>query len=78
VERFDQEAVTRKTYNSAGQVLNSDQVYELFEGLESNDLAHYSHLLTGYVNAPATLRKIMDIHDKLKQNNPSLFYGKLS
>ena len=30
-----------------GQVLNGDQLWTLMEGLEANDLLHYTHLLTG-------------------------------
>jgi hypothetical protein len=30
-----------------GQVLNSEQLWELFDGLKSNNIHHYTHLLTG-------------------------------
>lgn len=30
-----------------GQVLNGDQLWTLMEGLEANNLLHYTHLLTG-------------------------------
>lgn len=30
-----------------GQVLDGDQLWTLIEGLEANDLLHYTHLLTG-------------------------------
>lgn len=30
-----------------GQVLNGKQLWDLIEGLEENELLHYTHLLTG-------------------------------
>jgi pyridoxal/pyridoxine/pyridoxamine kinase len=30
-----------------GQVLNGKQLWDLIEGLEENQLLHYTHLLTG-------------------------------
>ena len=30
-----------------GQVLDGEQLWVLIEGLEANDLLHYTHLLTG-------------------------------
>lgn len=32
-----------------GQVLDGEQLWALIEGLEANDLLHYTHLLTGLV-----------------------------
>ena len=29
-----------------GQVLNNNQLWDLIEGLQENDLIHYTHLLT--------------------------------
>lgn len=48
---------------------------DLFEGLESNNLTNYTHLLTGYVNSPETLKNLMKIYTKLKATNPNLIYG---
>jgi len=31
-----------------GQVLQADQMWDIFEGLLANDLAHYTHVLTGF------------------------------
>ena len=70
-------------------MLTGDQLMDIFEGLEINDLATYTHLLTGkvhahvrsaliftgYVNSPTTLRNIMQIYAKLKEKNPNLIYG---
>ena len=33
-----------------GQILNSKELAELFEGLKLNGIHHYSHLLTGSNN----------------------------
>jgi hypothetical protein len=30
-----------------GQVLDGEQLWALIEGLEANDLLHYTHLVTG-------------------------------
>lgn len=60
-----------------GQVLNENQLAEVFSGLEDNDLLPlYTHLLTGYVGNPAFLREIANIVKKLRSANPALVYGK--
>lgn len=40
-----------------GQVLNGEQLWQLIEGLEANELLHYTHLLTGVLNT--TLRSCL-------------------
>lgn len=58
-----------------GQVLNSDQLDELMNGLRLNNLLpQYSHLLTGYVGDASFLRKVADVVKELKQINPDLIY----
>ncbi|PRP86109.1 hypothetical protein PROFUN_03096 [Planoprotostelium fungivorum] len=57
-----------------GQVLSGDQLKDIFQGLVANHLHRYSHLLTGYINSPTTLRAIMDIYHTLKKENPQLQY----
>ena len=37
-----------------GQILNSDELGELYEGLRANHLNNYSHLLTGTEYIPVT------------------------
>jgi pyridoxine kinase len=61
-----------------GQKLDGDQLYELFDGLVVNVLAQYSHLLTGYISTPSSLRNVMKIRSKLKEMNPNLIYGKVN
>ena len=34
-----------------GQILNADELGDLYTGLKENDIATYSHLLTGMANA---------------------------
>eukprot|EP01117_Protostelium_nocturnum_P019532 TRINITY_DN8489_c0_g1_i1.p1 TRINITY_DN8489_c0_g1~~TRINITY_DN8489_c0_g1_i1.p1 ORF type:complete len:300 (+),score=75.90 TRINITY_DN8489_c0_g1_i1:54-953(+) len=57
-----------------GQIMNGDQLEEIMEGLKQNKLDKYSHLLTGYINSPSTLRSIMKIVHHLKSINPNLSY----
>lgn len=38
-----------------GQVLNGEQLWELIQGLESNDLLYYTHLLTGIIHSSIDL-----------------------
>jgi len=57
-----------------GETMNGDQLLNIFDGLLANNLVYYSHLLTGYVNTPSTLRSIMKIRSTLKEKNPKLTY----
>jgi len=57
-----------------GQVLNSDELKVLFEGLKKNDIHHYSHLLTGYVGSESFLREVLNVVKELKQSNPEMIY----
>lgn len=61
-----------------GQVLNSKELAELFEGLKDNNLHFgYTHLLTGYCGNDTFLRQIKDIVKKLRETNPNITYGQL-
>lgn len=58
-----------------GQVLNENELAEVFSGLVANNLhSLYSHLLTGYVGNPAFLREIAIILKTLRSANPALVY----
>jgi len=58
----------------AGQVLSGDDLWAIFEGLVKNDLAYYTHLLTGYNKTASSLRVIIKIRDKLREINPNLIH----
>lgn len=60
--------------NLKGQRLSSSELNDLFEGLKLNNLANFTHLLTGYARDAAYLNKLADIANELKQNNPNLVY----
>lgn len=59
-----------------GQVLDAQNLDELFLGLKLNDLhKNYSHILTGYVNSKSFLLKIIDVVKEIKKANPNTIYG---
>ncbi|VAI27592.1 unnamed protein product [Triticum turgidum subsp. durum] len=57
-----------------GQVLNGNQLWDLIEGLEENELLHYTHLLTGYIGSVSFLNTVLQVVDKLRSVNPDLIY----
>ncbi|XP_004696959.1 pyridoxal kinase [Echinops telfairi] len=57
-----------------GQVLNSDELHELYEGLQLNKVNKYDYMLTGYTRDASFLAMVVDIVRELKQQNPSLVY----
>lgn len=57
-----------------GQVLQSDELKVLFEGLRLNNIHKYSHLLTGYCGSESFLREIINVLKQLKEVNPELIY----
>jgi len=57
-----------------GQVLQADQLWDLYEGLVANQLDSYTHVLTGYVNNKGTLETIVKIVKALKEKNPDMKY----
>lgn len=61
-----------------GQVLKDQDLSELIDGLKSNKIDFYSHLLTGYVGSVSFLNQIIQVIKHLKTVNPNLIYGKCS
>uniref|UniRef100_A0A8P0SXK0 Pyridoxal kinase n=2 Tax=Canis lupus familiaris TaxID=9615 RepID=A0A8P0SXK0_CANLF len=57
-----------------GQVLNSDELHELYEGLKLNDVNKYDYVLTGYTRDKSFLASVVDIVRELKQQNSKLVY----
>ncbi|CAL4898021.1 unnamed protein product [Urochloa decumbens] len=57
-----------------GQVLDGKQLWDLIEGLEENQLLHYTHLLTGYIGSVSFLDTVLKVVDKLRSVNPDLVY----
>lgn len=56
------------------QVLNSDNLRSIMDGLDRNHLNKYSHVLTGYVGSVSFLTQIVTEVAELKKLNPSLRY----
>ncbi|KAM7268124.1 hypothetical protein ACFE04_010290 [Oxalis oulophora] len=57
-----------------GQVLNGEQLWDLIQGLEANQLLHYTHLLTGYIGSVSFLDTVLEVVKKLRSVNPKLVY----
>lgn len=57
-----------------GEVMSGDQLWSLIEGLESNGLITYTHLLTGYIGSKSMLQTITKVLDRLRKHNPDLVY----
>lgn len=57
-----------------GQVLDGEQLWALIEGLEANDLLHYTHLVTGYIGSVSFLETVLRVVEKLRAVNPNLIY----
>lgn len=57
-----------------GQVLDDTQLGDLIDGLKSNGLDHYTHLLTGYIGSTSFLHKVKSVVEHLKAVNPNLIY----
>ncbi|EPY88115.1 hypothetical protein CB1_000197023 [Camelus ferus] len=57
-----------------GQVLNSDELRELYDGLRLNHVNRYDYVLTGYTRDKSFLAMVVDIVRELKQQNPRLVY----
>ncbi|CAL1278557.1 unnamed protein product [Larinioides sclopetarius] len=56
-----------------GQILKSEELHDLYEGLKANELLNYTHVLTGYVGNETFLTKLTEIIHDLKQINPDTF-----
>lgn len=57
-----------------GQVLKSQELHELYEGLKVNDVNKYDYVLTGYTRDKSFLAMVVDIVRELKQQNSRLVY----
>jgi len=58
-----------------GQILDAEQLGQLFDGLVLNGLhKKYTHLLTGYIGSTSFLEKVAEVVKVLKEANPSLLY----
>ncbi|XP_072470927.1 pyridoxal kinase [Notamacropus eugenii] len=57
-----------------GQVLNSNELHELYEGLKLNNVNKYDYVLTGYTRDKSFLAMVVDIIQELKQQNSNLVY----
>ncbi|XP_053561692.1 pyridoxal kinase [Bombina bombina] len=57
-----------------GQVLNAEELQELYEGLKLNQVTRYDYVLTGYMRDASFLARVVDIVQELKQQNPKLVY----
>ncbi|XP_013360884.1 PREDICTED: pyridoxal kinase [Chinchilla lanigera] len=58
----------------SGQVLNSSELQELYEGLKLNGVNKYDYVLTGYTRDASFLSMVVDIVQELKQQNSRLVY----
>ncbi|XP_010634737.1 pyridoxal kinase [Fukomys damarensis] len=59
----------------SGQVLNSSELQELYQGLRLNSVNKYDYVLTGYTRDTSFLTMVVDIVQELKQQNSRLVYG---
>merc|ERR1712212_1028940 len=58
-----------------GQILDAEQLGQLFDGLVLNGLhKKYTHLLTGYIGSTSFLEKVAEVVKVLKEANPYLLY----
>ena len=52
--------------------MNDSELWELIEGLQANEIDHYSHIINGYIGAPSFLLKLAEVVKALKKKNPNL------
>lgn len=57
-----------------GQVLTSQELHVLYEGLKANRVNKYDYVLTGYTRDKSFLAMVVDIVQELKQQNARLVY----
>ncbi|XP_034380066.1 pyridoxal kinase [Arvicanthis niloticus] len=57
-----------------GQVLKSQELHDLYEGLKVNGVNKYDYVLTGYTRDTSFLAMVVDIVQELKQQNSRLVY----
>ncbi|KAG7670781.1 hypothetical protein Ndes2526B_g01465 [Nannochloris sp. 'desiccata'] len=60
--------------NFTGKVLDGTGLLQLIDGLETNGLLNYTHLLTGYIGSLSLLETIAGVVDRLRKINPNLIY----
>ncbi|KAJ2502899.1 putative pyridoxal kinase [Coemansia sp. RSA 1972] len=62
-------------YNAVrGDRFSASHVLDLFDGLQTNSLDAYTHLLTGYMGNSDNVRAVESIAQKLKQKHPDLTF----
>jgi len=57
-----------------GQKLDSEQLWDLVEGLQKNNLHFYTHLINGYIGSKSFLECFGKVIGVLKEANPELLY----
>ncbi|XP_003747454.1 putative pyridoxal kinase [Galendromus occidentalis] len=57
-----------------GTKVSAKELGDLYEGLKVNNIAQYSHVLTGYVASVDFIRKLALIVGDLKSRNPNAIY----
>jgi len=57
-----------------GTITSGDELWDLVEGMHTNDLLHYTHLLTGYIGSVSFLETIVKVVKRLRETNPDLIY----
>jgi len=65
---------TGYTAGVRGQVLDDTQLQELIDGLEANQINHYSHIINGYIGSRSFLTRLASVVSHLKTVNPGLVY----
>ncbi|GJJ76469.1 pyridoxine kinase [Entomortierella parvispora] len=56
-----------------GEKATGDQLTKLFEGLETNGLVDYTHLLTGYIGSAQNLTAVASIIERLQDHGQPFF-----
>ena len=54
------------------KVLDDTQLQELIDGLEANQINHYSHIINGYIGSRSFLTRLASVVSHLKTVNPDL------
>ncbi|OQR68092.1 putative pyridoxal kinase-like, partial [Tropilaelaps mercedesae] len=57
-----------------GNKVGENELHELYQGLKLNQVAEYSHILTGYVADVDFLRELANIVKDIKTNNDGVVY----
>ena len=55
-------------------MLDDAQLQELIDGLEANQIHHFSHIINGYIGSRSFLAKLASVVSHLKTVNPDLVY----